>query len=73
MSLKNELCDINMTEDDIVVSYFVRISYLRYQLQDIEEVIPETKLVSIALNGLSRSWEAFATNMNTRKEFPTFE
>jgi hypothetical protein len=29
--------------------------------------------VNIALNGLSRSREAFAASMNTRKEFPTLE
>lgn len=39
MSLKNELCDVRMTNDDIVASYFVRISQLRCQLQSIDEVI----------------------------------
>jgi hypothetical protein len=29
--------------------------------------------VNIALNGLSRSWAAFAASVNTRKEFPTLE
>jgi hypothetical protein len=73
MNLKNELRDTNMTKDDTVVSYFVRIYQLRDQLQAIEEVIPEKELVNIALNGLSRSWDAFAASMNTRKEFPMFE
>jgi hypothetical protein len=40
MSPKNELCDTNMTKDDNIVSYFVRISQLRDQLQAIEEAIP---------------------------------
>jgi DNA integrity scanning protein DisA with diadenylate cyclase activity len=35
MSLKNELCDTNMTKVDTIDSYFVKISQLRYQLQDI--------------------------------------
>jgi putative lipoic acid-binding regulatory protein len=73
MSLKNELRDTKMTKDDTVASYFVRISQLRDQLQAIEEVIPEKEIVNIALNGLSRSWDAFAASMNTRKEFPTLE
>jgi hypothetical protein len=29
--------------------------------------------VTNALNGLPRSWDAFASSINTRKEFPTFE
>ena len=43
------------------------------QLQAIEEFIPEKEIVNIALNGLSRSWDAFAASMNIRKEFPTLE
>jgi hypothetical protein len=39
MSLKNELCDMNMNDDDNITSYFVRISQLRDQLQNIEENI----------------------------------
>jgi hypothetical protein len=73
MSLKNELCDTRMTKDDTISSYFVRISQLRDQLQAIDEAIPDKEIVTIALNGLPRSWDAFASSMNTRKEFPTFE
>ena len=29
--------------------------------------------MNIAINGLSRSWDAFVASMNTRKEFPTLE
>jgi hypothetical protein len=39
MSLKNELCDMKMSDDDNITSYFVRISQIRDQLQDIEEII----------------------------------
>jgi hypothetical protein len=39
MSLKNELCDMKMNDDDIIKSYLVRISQLRYQLKVIEEII----------------------------------
>jgi hypothetical protein len=73
MSLKNELRDTKMTKDDTIASYFVRISQLRYQLQDIEEVILENEIVNIVLNGLSRSWDAFFASMNRRKKFPTLE
>jgi hypothetical protein len=73
MSLKNELCDMNMNEDDSITSYFVRISQLRDQLQAIEEITSEKELVSIVLNGLPKTWDEFVASMNTRKEYPTFE
>jgi hypothetical protein len=73
MSLKNELCDMKMNDDDSIASYLVRISQLRDQLQAIEEIISEKELVNIVLNGLPKTWDAFAASTNTRKEYPTFE
>jgi hypothetical protein len=73
MSLKNELCDMKMNDDDNITSYLVRISQLRDQLQAIEEIILDKELVNIVLNGIHKTWDAFAASMNTRKEDPTFE
>jgi hypothetical protein len=39
MSLKNELRDMKMNDDESIKSYFVRISQLIDQLQAIEEII----------------------------------
>jgi hypothetical protein len=71
MSLKNELRDMKMNDDDNITSYFVRISQSRDQLQ--EKIISEKELVNIIVNGLPKTWDAFAASMNTRKEYPTFE
>jgi hypothetical protein len=73
MSLKNELCDMKMNDDDSIASYLMRISQLRDQLQAIEEIISEKELINIVLNGLPKTWDAFSASMNTRKEYPTFE
>jgi putative lipoic acid-binding regulatory protein len=73
MSLKNELRDMKMNDDDNITSHFVKISQLRDQLQAIEEIISEEELVNIVLNGLPKTWDAFVASMNTRKEYPTFE
>jgi hypothetical protein len=73
MSLKNELHDKNMTKDDTIASYFVNIYQLRYQLQVIGEAILEKEVVNLALNGLSRSWDAFGASMNTMKGFSMLE
>jgi hypothetical protein len=73
MSLKNELCDMKMNDDDSITSYLVRISQLRDQLQTIEEIFSEKELVNIVLNGLPKTCDAFAATMNTRNEYSTFE
>jgi hypothetical protein len=73
MSLKNELCDMKINDDDNIISYFVRISQLRDQIQAIEEIISEKELVNIVLNGLPKTWDAFVASINTRKDYPTFE
>jgi hypothetical protein len=73
VSLKNELHDMKMNDDDSIPSYFVKMSQLRDQLQAIEEIISEKELVNIVLNGLPKTWDAFSTSMNTRTKYPTFE
>jgi hypothetical protein len=73
MSMKNELRDMKMNDDDNITSYFLRISQLRDQLQAIEEIISEKELVNVVLNGIPRTCDAFATSMNIIKEYPTFE
>jgi hypothetical protein len=73
MSLKNELRDMKMNDDDNITSYFVRISHLRDRQQAIEEIISEKELVNTVLKGLPKTWDAFAASMNTRKEYLTFE
>jgi hypothetical protein len=43
MSLKNELRDMKINDNDNITSYFLRISQLRDQLQAIEEIISEKR------------------------------
>jgi hypothetical protein len=72
MSLKNELRDMKMNDDDSITSYFVIISQLRDKIQAIEEIISKKELVNIVLNGLPKKWGAFSASMNTRKELEMF-
>ena len=72
-SLKNEIKTIKMTKDDIVSSYFLRISRIRDELQAIDEVVPNKELVIVALFGLPKSWSSFATGISSWKYTPTFE
>lgn len=65
--LKNELRIMKMTKDDIVYSYLMRISRIRYELQAIDEVIPEKELVIL------KSWSSFASSISSWKDTPSFE
>jgi len=73
MSLRNQIRDVHMTRDDMVASYFMRISQLRDQLKTIGENVEETELVTTTLNGLPNSWDAFASNICGRTEIPKFD
>lgn len=73
MNLKNELCDVKMTRNDTIASYFMKISQLRDQLQVIDEVISEKELVTTTLNGLTNSWDSFVSGICAKKEVPKFE
>ena len=67
-SLKNELRTTNMTKDDIVPSFFVRISRIRDELQAIDELVSEKELVITALLGLAPTWNYFASGLNSWKK-----
>jgi len=54
-SLKNELRTIKMTKDDIVASFFIRISRIRDEIQAIDEIVLAKELVITTLLGLPTS------------------
>jgi hypothetical protein len=72
-SLKNDLCDMKMNDDDNITSYFVRISQLRDEIQAIEEIISEKELVNIVLHGLPKTCDAFVPSIYIRTKYLTFE
>jgi len=69
MYLMNELHDVKMTRDDIVASYFIRISHLRDQLQ---AIISDKELAATTLNVFPGSWNLFASNICGREKIPSF-
>lgn len=72
-SLKNELRTVKMTKDDIVSSYFVRISRIRNESQAVDEIFPNKKLVIATLLGPPKSWNVFAAGISSWKHTPSFE
>lgn len=59
MILRNQLRFIYMSRFDNVTSYFMRITQTHERLATIGEKVDMTKLVNVALNGFTKSWEPF--------------
>lgn len=72
-SLKNELSTVKMTKDDTISSYFFRITHIRDELQAIDEIIYDKEFVIVALLGLPKYWNSFATGISSWKNSPSFE
>eukprot|EP00253_Pinus_taeda_P003200 PITA_03200 len=72
MVLKEKLNTIKMGNDS-AVGYLTKITNVRDELAAVGEVIPPTKLVQIAVNGLPRSWMNFADGVCARETLPTWD
>jgi len=72
-SLNNELRTRNMTKEDIVASFFVKIARIKDDILAIDEVVPDKELMITSLLGLPPTSGAFAAGLNNWKEAPTFE
>ena len=59
MILRNKLISIYMSRSNNVTNYFMRITQTHDQLAAVGEKVDETKLVNVALNGFTKSWEPF--------------
>ena len=62
-----------MLRNDTIASYFMRISQLRYQIKEIDEIISKKELVTTKNNGLPDSCDSFASSICGRKDIPSFE
>ena len=54
--LRKQLEDVYMAENESVHVYVTRIKYLKEQLANIDEIIPNTSLISTLLKGLPGSF-----------------
>jgi hypothetical protein len=57
--MKHQLQVVNMSSEDTIVSYLMKITQIRDQLATIGETIQDAKLVNVELRGLPESWEPF--------------
>jgi hypothetical protein len=68
MVLRNKLKSIQMSKYDNVTSYFMRITQTCDQLASIGEKLDEAKLVNVALNGFTKTWEPFVKGICTQEK-----
>ena len=61
-----------MEKDEIVATFFSKITQIRDQLMAIGDKV-EDNLVQTVFNGLPTSWETFLASVNGREVQPNFE
>jgi hypothetical protein len=59
MALKAMLHDTKMGKEESVSSYLTRVAQVKDELAAVGEVITDSELVKIALNGFTKDWEVF--------------
>ena len=62
-----------MANAEGVISYLTRISQVRDELAAMGEVVPGSKLVRIALNGVSNPWVVFVEAIAVGENLPTWD
>ena len=71
--LKTKLLGIKMDGNESVSSFLGRIKEVKDKLVNIGEIVSNTDLVTITLNGLLEDYHMFITGLAAREKSPTFE
>ena len=72
ISLRQELYKMKFSREEGITSYFMRISEIRYQMQELGEEISDTEITTMVLNALPEEWGNFTSSLNGKKEATTF-
>ena len=62
-----------MENDEVVASFFTKISQVRDQLTSIGVVVDDDDLTQTVVDGLLSSWKTFLVVVNGREVQPNFE
>jgi hypothetical protein len=71
--LKTKLLGIKMDGNESVSSFLGHIKEVKYKLVNIGEIVSNTNLVTITLNGILEDYQMFITGLAGREKPPTFE
>jgi hypothetical protein len=73
MNLRTQLENTKMQKGEIIHDYFSRVYQFNEQLEAIGDNLDEYELIMIAINGLTRPWDAFIQTICARKEKLQFD
>jgi hypothetical protein len=73
MNIRTQLKNTRMQKGEMIQEYFSRISEFKEHLQAVGDTIDEDELIMMALNGLTRPWDAFIQTICARKEKLKFD
>ena len=72
MTLRNQLKNVNIQNEETIQSYFTRVSHIKEQLEAVDEEVDNAEIVMTTLNGLPRSWDSFIKGICARKKLVKF-
>jgi hypothetical protein len=73
MNLRTQLKNTRMQKRETIQEYFSKISEFKELLEAIGDTIDENELIMMALNGLTRPWDAFIQMICARTEKLKFD
>ena len=68
MTLRNQLKNVKIQNEETIQSYFTRVSQIKEQLEAVEEEVKNAAVVITTLNGLPRSWDSFIRGTYARNK-----
>jgi len=71
-SLRIELYMMALPKEEGIASYFMRLSQIRDQLQELGEIMPDTEMTPVVLNALPYEWGNFVSSIYGKKEATPF-
>ena len=72
MTLRNQLKNVKIQNEETIQSYFTRVSQIKEQLEVVDEEVENAEIVMTTLNGLPRSWDSFIQGICARKKLVKF-
>jgi hypothetical protein len=73
LTLKGQLQSTNMTKDDTVATFFMKISEIKDQLGAIGEIMSDRELILSTLNNIPKHWKTFLKSISGREKFQNFD
>ena len=72
ISLRQELYKMKLSREEGITPYFMVISEIRDQLQELGEVMFDNEMTTVVLNALPEEWGNFTSSLYQKKEATPF-